>query len=252
MVLENSELLYKKIVAHLCNVSFGFAVNQDHKIIATLYSALPLLDACLDENPALDIKIAFDVAASLNLDVLSMKQLDEKRRCFEAALVMLLSLREEGKRAMWSDVSVFLDAYPMFQCITDACELRALLHFRNLTKVTLMLLHPLNKKAHIMDLVTRICEGRDVKYVTGSGEKKSTRRRVLIYEKEGDITPIPRPRMIKGVLQSYSDYITHDNVNLNSQNNFDGCNSQMFKSSSNIRNISQVRKYCYFNYLLFF
>ena len=54
-------------------------------------------------------------------------------------------------------------------------------------------LPPKSKKAHLLDLVTRIVEGNNVKYITGSGETQATRRRVAIYELEGNITPLPRP-----------------------------------------------------------
>lgn len=59
--------------------------------------------------------------------------------------------------------------------------------------VAILVLPPKSKKAHLLDLVTRIVEGNDIRYITGSGETAATRRRVAIYEIEGNITPLPRP-----------------------------------------------------------
>ena len=59
--------------------------------------------------------------------------------------------------------------------------------------IAILVLPPKSKKAHLLDLVTRIVEGNEVRYITGSGETAATRRRVMIYELEGNITPLPRP-----------------------------------------------------------
>merc|ERR1711998_16231 len=65
--------------------------------------------------------------------------------------------------------------------------------YRNMMSIAILVLPPKSKKAHLLDLVTRIVEGNEVRYITGSGETAATRRRVTIYETEGNITPLPRP-----------------------------------------------------------
>ena len=41
--------------------------------------------------------------------------------------------------------------------------------------IAILVLPPKSKKAHLLDLVTRIVEGNEVRYITGSGETAATR-----------------------------------------------------------------------------
>ena len=42
-------------------------------------------------------------------------------------------------------------------------------------------------KEHLLDIVTRLTEGKEVKYITGGGQTSATKRRVLVYESAGTI-----------------------------------------------------------------
>jgi hypothetical protein len=52
---------------------------------------------------------------------------------------------------------------------------------------------PEGKKDHLLDLVTRLAEGKHKKYIAGSGETPWTSRRVLIYRREGNVQKNKRP-----------------------------------------------------------
>ncbi len=105
---------------------------------------------------------------------------------------MLLSMREENKGIIWQNINILTENYPEFTSCDDK-EKSTLLKFRNIMAVAIQVLPPKSKKAHLLDLVTRIVEGSQVRYITGSGETLATRRRVLIYEREGNIVPRKRP-----------------------------------------------------------
>jgi len=77
----------------------------------------------------------------------------------------------------------------------DVNERRKLVHFANFMKVTLLLYSTKSKppKAHILDLVTRVCETKSSKYVLGSGRTNFTARRVKLYERFTGTTPRERP-----------------------------------------------------------
>src|SRR3546814_17296514 len=47
-------------------------------------------------------------------------------------------------------------------------------------------------KGWFMTFVPQLLEGRDAKYVTGSGQTHQTQLRVKIYEKESGVEPTPR------------------------------------------------------------
>jgi hypothetical protein len=52
---------------------------------------------------------------------------------------------------------------------------------------------PRHNKSLILNIITRIVEGRDARYITGSGQTKPTNDRVLIFSTIGDCEKIPRP-----------------------------------------------------------
>lgn len=192
--------LHNRIIYHICKFSFGPSVSQNQDIINALIHALPMFEDLLDENPYQNIKAAYDVAKKLSPAITEMKRSDERRRCFEAALVMLLASRPEGRNIQFPDQQSFLEAYPLFRAVNDKSEIEALMNFCNMIKVVMLLMNCHNKKAHILDLVTRITEGSGVKYVTGSGEREETKNRVLIFETEGRVVRSTRSVRVNGTL----------------------------------------------------
>ncbi len=60
-------------------------------------------------------------------------------------------------------------------------------------KVAMLVITPRLNKGHLIELVTRIVEGTNMKYITGGGQTKETSRRVKIYERESAVRAIPRP-----------------------------------------------------------
>lgn len=54
---------------------------------------------------------------------------------------------------------------------------------RNLLYVAFLYIPAENNRGHLLELCTRILEGFDIKYVTGTGATQATKNRIAIYEK---------------------------------------------------------------------
>jgi len=179
------------ILMQLREVSFE-KLNDD--LMSKLNVALIMYNNLFDYSaPHLNhMKQSLEIAKSLGIDTQKRERSDESRLCFEAALVLVLANRPEGLVVQYQCLNRLLREYPEF-IETEEIEQTKLLHFRNLMAVALLVIPANHNRAHLLNLITRLTEGRCVKYVTGSGAMRSTRRRVLIYEREGKIVPTIRP-----------------------------------------------------------
>lgn len=196
------ESIYDGIVERMCKFSFGFEIYGDETFVAGLRAALKTMDDSMNmrQTTDVDIKIATDLACDAFGEEILKNKCDERRLCYETAFVMLYTLKENHydyiSSFMFTDLELMLESYPEFETLTIE-EQDTLLAFRNYVRITLILATARGNKNHILDLVTRLVEGRDRKYITGSGQSLETSRRVLIYEREGGIVPTPRPRRKK-------------------------------------------------------
>ena len=132
----------------------------------------------------------------MGCDVNKWNREEERRLCFELSLIKLYSYHPECKAMFFKTNEELLNSYPEFEDVQyEREEMSKLLTFRNIMKLACCTMAAHNNKGHLLDLVTRLCEGTPevIKYITGSGEKPTTRRRVLIYEREGDVSKISRP-----------------------------------------------------------
>ena len=74
----------------------------------------------------------------------------------------------------------------------DANELEILYKTANLMAILLSMVKPRKSKGLAMTVVPKVIEGLKAKYITGSGQTKSTADRVHIFETEGRITALRR------------------------------------------------------------
>jgi hypothetical protein len=82
--------------------------------------------------------------------------------------------------------------YPEWSSEVSIEELTLLLNFRNVMKVAMLVISPPQHKRHLIELVTRMVEGTNMKYITGGGQTQETSHRVMIYERERASLAIPR------------------------------------------------------------
>jgi hypothetical protein len=89
-------------------------------------------------------------------------------------------------------LETFLEKHPDFQQRT-AGEQEKLRTTANWMDLAFYTIQPKNNKTFILNLIPRIVEGRNVKYITGSGQTRATSDRVNIFRLEGNCEKIKRP-----------------------------------------------------------
>eukprot|EP01035_Chromulina_nebulosa_P020744 gene20744-26896_t len=145
------------------------------------------------------LKIALDVG---KLHKVNREQ--EHRLIVEAAFIVLMYIHvirntltiDTPKVKFYTNYEDVLATYGMFKDFQSIdiseIEQKKLVYFANFMKISVLVMQK-PKKAHLLDLVTRMAEGRVTKYITGSGQTPFTARRVHIFEVESGVKPTPRP-----------------------------------------------------------
>lgn len=187
-----------RIFLHLTQISFGPDVYADADFLQKLRHALLRMSSAMTERQPTDvhIRIASSVAAEVlgSTNFSTLGKCSERRMCFEAGFILLYALRPEVQGLIVRDIKLLLKQYPEFEAEdVDEGELDLLLSYRNVMKIAQEVIPPRYNKRYLLDIVTRIAEGRNKTYVTGSGQTPATARRVLIYMRESGVTPLPRP-----------------------------------------------------------
>lgn len=107
--------------------------------------------------------------------------LPEMNILFKCCYVLILSLREE--ELLFRNYEELFNDYPEFINL-PADELKKLLKFRNAMKVSLQLIDARHHKGELLEIAGRL-SGKLV--TTGGSQTTETKRRVLIYEREGGL-----------------------------------------------------------------
>lgn len=107
--------------------------------------------------------------------------LAEMNILFKCCYVLILSLRESG--LLMHDMEELFADYPEFRGL-PADELQKLLKFRNAMKISLQLIEAKHHKGELLEICGRL-SGKLV--TTGGSQTTETKRRVMIYEREGGL-----------------------------------------------------------------
>jgi hypothetical protein len=129
------------------------------------------------------------------------KELSEMNVLFKCCYVLLLSLRENF--LMFESEAELLQHYPEFVGL-PLDETRKLLVFRNMMKIALQLIDAKGHKGELLEIAGRL-SGRVV--TTGGSQTTETKRRVLVYEREGELeleTSVGAKRKAETVLKPES------------------------------------------------
>lgn len=164
---------------------------------AAALKALPLMQDAISSRQVNDVGI--DIATAIGSkvwgeDLTLIKKVDERRLVFDIAFIVIFyaTFKQDLDYLLLKDVDELLSRYPEFQDVSDPTELKYLLEIRNLMKVCMLLIPARTNKCYLLDIVVRIVEKARGKYITGTGQTAATSRRVLIYEREGDVTRMKR------------------------------------------------------------
>jgi hypothetical protein len=198
---QNEEKCQEKAILdfvykHMMDVSFGEAVYGCEFFCTALRDQiLPRMMETVKsrDRHELPAKLATDIGMKFLAPTMTkLKKENELRICLEAAFIMLIMSRSDNATSHVNTTEEMLEKYPEFSNIHDG-ELKILMSFRNLMVIAMQSIVPRYNKNRLLTLVTRIVEGRSKRYITGSGQTQSTANRVLIYERESGICPVPRP-----------------------------------------------------------
>ena len=181
------------------------------------------------------ISIAKDTAIKNGFVAMkTIKVEDERLLMYELVTIILLAVHPEKCKYKYVDREALLSAYPEFESIDESVEIEKLRAFANFMNFSFYFITPKYNRQHVFNIVTKITEGKDVKYVTGSGKTQCTANRVLIYNREGGIIPKPRP-IRKNVVKN--DF----NINTNTQNNIiQEENNTILSNATSLADVMQI------------
>ena len=107
----------------------------------------------------------------------------------------------------------FLQKYPHFSFL-DAKEKSSLKSYANYMNVAFLVMKPEANRTHLIKVVARIVDGRDVQYIAGSGKTPATKRRLEIFYAESGLSPKegqPKKKKVVGsILQMVVDEAQDD------------------------------------------
>jgi len=167
-------------------VPFSFSPDVD-PILHSLPEALGALERVIDTK---SVKMRMKAVATIGhaLGISPLSRFNEQFLLLEASFILLMASNSDVVSQFMS-MEEFLNSYEDFK-YQSTVEQEKLLAFRNMMVVAVKLIPPKLQKAHLLDIVTRITEGREVKYITGGGQTPATSRRVVIYEDVGEIMKV--------------------------------------------------------------
>lgn len=126
-------------------------------------------------DPRDGTKVLKTFATSLGVDPIS--RFNDHFLIVEGAAILLLSSRQDRQHLMIGEEE-FLSTFPTF---ANSGELSTLLKYRNMMAAALEIIPAKWNSNHLLDIITRIVEGKETKHITGGGATKQTRRRLDIY-----------------------------------------------------------------------
>lgn len=183
------------VLDHLLNISFQ-EISSLHVLADRIRRTIPNL---LEHLNAVDVNIDLLSSKSLVSSILEVEtwgnEKNERREFLES--VCILALWSSGKMDPWFITSIeeLMRSYPEFEEL-DPAEKSRLFHFRNVMVVALKLIRADNNMGYLIHLVAHLTEGKDAKYVTGSGQAASVSNRELVYRRESGVQKKARQKRI--------------------------------------------------------
>lgn len=136
----------------------------------------------LSTNSVFEAKYRGQLNAVLKSSCLGKEDRRVAKYSLQACMVLLAlhDYESQNSSLLYSEAE-FLSCYPDFGRLA---ETPVLVRFRNIVAVSLTLMRFENNKAKHLTIATRLSEGKDARYITGSGQSLATTRRVTILERE--------------------------------------------------------------------
>jgi hypothetical protein len=151
----------------------------------------------------------FNIAVSIKLDLNYLNK--EGRLMYTLWVILLGAMRSTySNEYKYPTMQSFLTAYPEF-AVEDDSERNNLWQSANWMAILFTMITARKNKGLVMQVIPKLIEGWEAKYVTGSGQTKCTARRVHIFEVEGNTKANHRGKL-KSKLQEEAAVETIDHV----------------------------------------
>jgi len=189
---------YDVVTYHICKTYQYISIQASSQVLNALGGHLK---AFIDNLYEVEINSSFmQSIMKSHFDVKSFRSKTEKDLLYKievvmkAAVVYYISLKNAAAPIVRTiTAQEMIKEYPQFNLDScDVSELQYMRNFCNAMKVAMTVISPRLNKKLLIDICAKL-EGSGRSYVTGGCQHLFTERRVMIYEQESGIKPIPRP-----------------------------------------------------------
>mmetsp|Transcript_23842 Transcript_23842/g.32662 ORF Transcript_23842/g.32662 Transcript_23842/m.32662 type:complete len:320 (+) Transcript_23842:57-1016(+) len=121
-----------------------------------------------------------------------------KFMCFTSIVYVLKLCSPTYERIKLRSIEELRAKYPTItNKIYSSEELQLFLEYVNSLRMALSIIPAKNNKRLLMDIASRLEGLSPMTYITGSGQTPATKRRVEVYEQEGNVQPIPKNKKLR-------------------------------------------------------
>ena len=191
--IEDSSASEEDDMTYLLKMLIPKSFELDKEMSAFLIKLTPVLPSLLEllDQPmsSKDMNRALTAIAT-RIGVQPISRFNDEYLMIEACMILLFSSHPE-KQHLKKTKEDFLLEFSDFATVAEA-EQEALFLYRNMMAAALEVIPASNNSGHLLDIVTRIVEGKKVKHIPGSGMTKATRNRINIYNTVGGVSQTAR------------------------------------------------------------
>lgn len=138
-------------------------------------------------------KIPFNYCLSKKLRIDLLYKNDERRLAFQILFLIILRKITPLK---YNNTESFLENYSQFKEF-QIDEIEKLFNYSNWMNLLFQTIDPSTNKGYSINIITRICEGKDIVYITGGSPTLKSNCRIKIFHHESGIKIISKPKRIK-------------------------------------------------------
>ena len=144
-----------------------FSFNFGNDFIEKFKNVQPYIETCLSSHSTPKDRSKGLKEVGQIYEIFPSNRSNEEYLLLEAVAILYLLETKEGRSSI-VDLTEFLTQFPEFSDQSQE-DKKLLLNFRNLMAVAVQIIPAKWNYNHLLDLVARISEGANVRYVTGSG-----------------------------------------------------------------------------------
>lgn len=182
----NNDVVRHPVMQKLFAASIEILEQHINEAMTTLKGTYD--ESTMREKLPLD-SIPFLLAKRMRMNFNDVAKDNDIRLSFQALLLFLLRRKIPPK---YTTEEAFLQKYPEFSDRSPS-ERTRLRNTANWMVLTFHTIQPRNNKSFMMHLIPKLIEGKNARYITGSGQTKATADRVHLFRTEGECEKIQRP-----------------------------------------------------------